>query len=116
MRKNAGGVLAFHASNRYLDIVGVLTAVAQSHGLQVLFRDDKAGSRPPGAEPSRWLVAARTRAALGALASDRKWQQPCPHDRAWTDDFNDLPRLFAIGMLGGPSQSSACAATVQQVL
>ncbi len=109
------GILVFHASNRYLDVVAVLAAVAFDHGLKVRFRDDRATSREPGTEPSRWLVAARDKKAFSDLVDASGWRRPCAHDRVWTDDFNDLPRVFWLGMVAGPSQSSACPDSAQQI-
>lgn len=99
------GILVFHASNRYLDVVSVLAAVAKDRGMSALWRDDRSSHRAPGSEPSRWLVAAVKPSTLAPFAadqrfaSDQRWIAPHAHDRVWTDDFNDLPRLFAMGVL-----------------
>jgi len=100
-RLRPGGVLAFHASNRYLDVVSVLAAVARDRGLAVLGRDDKRRkNNAPGVEPSRWVVAARNAAVIDPLKT-RGWYTPDPHRSVWTDDFNDLPILQLGGLFSG---------------
>lgn len=99
------GWLVFHASNRYLDIVSVLAAVADAEGLATIARDDRADHRAPGAEPSRWVVVARESGLLAPLRDRNDWRRPGPAERAGDDDFNDLPRLFAASLLASAGRS-----------
>lgn len=100
-RIRSDGVVAIHASNRYLNIVSVLAAIAQDAGLVVLARDDRrVGNHTPGVEPSRWVAIARNEAALGGLRGVAGWHVPVAHDRVWTDSYSDLPRLFMLAWLG----------------
>ena len=105
------GLLAFHASNRYLDVVSVLAAVGHDRGLSVLVRDDKRSHRAAGSEPSRWVAMTRAPTHFGLLQGAKGWCAPRRHDRVWTDDFNDLPRLFAQSL----SQSDSCSPGAQPV-
>ena len=87
-RLRPDGLLAFHISNRHLDLAPILgaTAVAlKTSALQQYFRTENAD-----ASPSRWLVMARTPAGLDFLGLDRRWRtvRPAPHD--WTDDFSNI--------------------------
>ena len=96
-----GGLLAFHISNRYLDLVPQLAAQARAAGLVWRLRDDRrATGQLPGVEPSRWLVMAREEAYLGPLLADGRWQAPDTAEvAAWTDDFNNLPGLLLTALL-----------------
>ena len=99
-----GGVLAFHVSNRHLDLRPVVAALAKDAKLPCLLDDDL--KLPPdaygaGRFPTRLLVAAKDRADLGALASDPRWvAPPLRHDlRIWTDDDSSILPLIASNAL-----------------
>ena len=88
-----GGVLAFHISNRHLNLAPVLARVAASHGLVVrLQRHTGDSSVAPGLFPSWWMVMARNASDLGPLASDPRWNAPpIPQSTPlWTDDFSNI--------------------------
>src|SRR6266542_3825668 len=95
-RLEDGGVLAFHISNRFIDLEPVLGDVARATGMTCVGRFDHA---PPLREPlatsrisSIWVALARRPADLGAVASDPNWQ-PCSHGRGsrpWTDDYSNV--------------------------
>ncbi len=99
-----GGLLAFHVSNRYLDLFGVLAAQARAAGLACRVRDDKrGGAEIAGVEPSRWVVMARQESFLGTLARHPRWSPPPEPDApAWTDDFSDLPALLFRSLIAIP--------------
>jgi spermidine synthase len=90
----AGGVLAFHVSNRHLELQPVLARLATSRGLAwraQLYRPT-AADRDAGALPSQWVVMARSEEDLGPLGRDARWvgrDQPLGA-RVWTDDFSDI--------------------------
>ncbi|MCL4503973.1 MAG: fused MFS/spermidine synthase, partial [Deltaproteobacteria bacterium] len=90
------GVLAFHISNRYLDLKPVLANLAQDAGLACLVQDDRdltaAGDFKVG---SIWVVMARQPQILAPLAADHRWQ-PLPGNGApmWTDDFSNILTVF----------------------
>jgi SAM-dependent methyltransferase len=88
------GVIAFHVTNRYLDLVPVVEGIANQLGLSALWIDD------PGLEmfgnASSWVLLARDPARLAdpklaehatAIAARRDW-------RVWTDDFNNLVQVL----------------------
>ena len=85
-----GGVIAFHVTNRFLNLIPVVEGLAHVHGLFMIHVADEAedshGSR------SDWLLLADRRAALDyreltevatEVEARRDW-------RLWTDDFNNL--------------------------
>ncbi len=85
-----GGVIAFHISNRHLELGPLVARLAAWHGLTSLEETDR--SVAEGKTQSRWVVVARTRDDLGALARDARW---APSARAadaplWTDDFSNI--------------------------
>lgn len=94
------GVIAFHISNRYLDLRPVLRSLADDAGLEVCrVREDTViddDDRLAGKEPSAWAVLARTSGDLGRLKLSGLW---VPADRprnfrVWTDDYSHLWGVF----------------------
>jgi len=88
------GVIAFHVTNRYLDLVPVVEGIASQLGLRALWMDD------PGLEmfgsASSWVLLAKDPARLDdprltAFATDIK---PRRDWRVWTDDFNNLVQVL----------------------
>jgi hypothetical protein len=90
-----GGILAFHISNRYLDLRPVLGNLAGDAGLVCLTQDDTNVSEAEtqkGKYPSRWVVMARRQDDLGKLAQDPRWHMLSARagTRVWTDDFTSI--------------------------
>jgi hypothetical protein len=89
-----GGIIAFHLSNKFFDLVPVVSRLALDAGLVCRVRDsgtlnDQALSE--GLLPSLYAVVARRGADLGALASDAAWTTPSGGgSNLWTDDFSSL--------------------------
>jgi hypothetical protein len=76
------GVMAFHISNRYLELGPLVCALARDAGLLCLVRSDK---------DSDWAVMARSAAVLGPVTTDSRWHQVAakPGSYTWTDDFSN---------------------------
>ena len=96
-----GGRIAFHVSNRSLELERVALGVAEDAGLDArVFADErKSGDdgRDPNQDPSTWVVAARGAEDLGALASDTRWRTPAARGQrleVWSDDFSNVVTLF----------------------
>jgi SAM-dependent methyltransferase len=88
------GVLAFHLSNRYMDLQPLVGDLANAAGLVALAQDQReisAADEQAGKAPSTWVVVARAQEDLGSLASDSRWRrlQPQASPRVWTDDFSN---------------------------
>jgi hypothetical protein len=90
------GILAFHISNRYVDLEPVLANLAAdaSPPLLCLIQRDLSlddAERKKGKEPSVWVILTKSPDDLGQLARTR-WQaaRARPDLRVWTDDFSDL--------------------------
>jgi spermidine synthase len=85
-----GGVIAFHISNRRLQLGPLVGRQAEWHGLTALQETDL--SMAEGKTQSRWVVMARTREDLGTLTQDTRWAPPAGTAQAplWTDDFSNI--------------------------
>jgi spermidine synthase len=88
------GLLAFHISNRYLDLQPVLGNLAQDAKLHAIVRfdDDLPQSERALKSPSRWVLMARNAKSFGAIGVDPHWQLllPAPGQRLWTDDYSSI--------------------------
>lgn len=94
-----GGAVAFHISNRYLDLRPVLANIAwdlqlsslhgvTGHTLEMLTL---------GKTSSDWVVLTRAQDDLGSLPHDPRWSEMVaePGRRVWTDDFSDVFSVFS---------------------
>jgi SAM-dependent methyltransferase len=94
-----GGILAFHISNRYLDLRPVLGNLAQDSNLTCLVREDTElgdAEQKTQKAPSIWVVMSRQSSDLGGLISDHRWKplQGQKGVKLWTDDFSNIPSVF----------------------
>ncbi|WP_135504829.1 fused MFS/spermidine synthase [Roseovarius aestuariivivens] len=86
------GVLVFHISNRYYRIDRPLGRAAAELGLVGRYQNYKGNaSVDPGDTASVVVTLSRSKAALGDLSEDPRWE-PLRNDggRVWTDDFANL--------------------------
>jgi SAM-dependent methyltransferase len=93
-----GGVLAFHLSNRYYDLVPPVAATARSLGLVSYYADSLVSVQDIakyGATESTWLVAGRS-GNVGAYPGLGFFQSP-EGGYELTDDFSDLTRSLDWG-------------------
>jgi hypothetical protein len=92
-----GGVLAFHISNRHLDLEPVLARLAEDARLVSVIRRDRLVTPQTSKKTgSDWLLMARERQHLGAISSDVRWT-PSKQVAAvgvWTDDFSNIITLL----------------------
>jgi SAM-dependent methyltransferase len=89
------GVLAFHISNRYLDLEPVLGNVAAALRLACRSQIDvEVSDGTPGKRASHWMVITRRAEHLGEEA-DWPWL-PCDtsRDRVWTDDYSNVLQVL----------------------
>lgn len=99
---SAHGVLAFHISNRYLDLVPVFESLAKRLGLVALAQFNTASpadERRISQYSSRWVILARTSSDFGDVARDPRWTplQSDPAMSVWTDDFSNITRTIIWG-------------------
>jgi hypothetical protein len=92
-----GGLLAFHTSNRALELERVVCGIAADAGLVSRVFADREYRPEIGKDISTWVVVARDAADLGALGADARWQ---PLDErlhrleVWRDDFSNVVGVF----------------------
>jgi spermidine synthase len=89
---SADGVLAFHISNRYLNLEPLLSGLSHRAGLSAFIRRDDERN-VIGRYPTVWVVMARNDSALGMIAQDERWQR-VQGDMVWTDDFSNILSLL----------------------
>jgi hypothetical protein len=87
-----GGAIAFHVSNRFLDLEPVVAAAARDNGFVSIVGSDLPPSDLAGlADASQWVVVGRSFADLAGLVEGDRWETAHAGDqRAWTDRYSDL--------------------------
>ncbi len=96
-RLQEDGILAFHISNRYVDLEPVLADHARAMGLTCTLAEDlqrEAIALNPGKLASTWLFLAAQRIELGPVAFRTRTARPLPGLRPWTDDFVNLLQVL----------------------
>jgi hypothetical protein len=98
--KHAGedGIVAFHVSNRFLDLVPVVARIAKENGAHaVLVRDDPDDDEDSRRSRTDWVLVSRDAKALERAAIVKAGAEP-PQDRAewrtWTDDYSNLVQIL----------------------
>jgi hypothetical protein len=89
---SSDGMIAFHISNRYLNLEPLLSGLSHQAGLVGFIRRDTQRS-VDGRYPSVWVVMARNDSALGTIADDDRWHR-VQGDMVWTDDFSNILSLL----------------------
>ena len=90
------GIVAFHVSNRFLDLVPVVARLAaenQAHAVLVAegSREDDSGTH------SDWVLVSRDARALKAKEIDEAGAEEAedrPELRTWTDDYSNLVQIL----------------------
>jgi hypothetical protein len=92
------GVVAFHISNRYLDLEPVVAEIARSLGATALTGSDSYLSneaRGPYRSLSKWVVVSASPATVAPLAKLEGWSQARGRPgMLWTDDFSNVLGVF----------------------
>jgi spermidine synthase len=84
------GVIAFHISNRHLDLRPAVASLTAERGLATRVQLHRPSNQSE-AKTSLWIVAARSADALGPLAGDPRWEQLTTRSRrVWSDDYSDI--------------------------
>ena len=92
------GIVAFHVSNRFLDLVPVVARIAREQGVHaVVVRDDPDDDDDSLRSKSDWVLVSRDAAALqretivdaGAVPAEDR-----PQWRTWTDDYSNLIQIL----------------------
>ena len=92
------GVLAFHISNRYLNLEPILAEIAKSLDLQAYAMTDGATDEEErvGKRPSTWMAFARKGTDLSPLVKRSSWleAETRPGTPLWTDDYSNILSAF----------------------
>jgi spermidine synthase len=90
----SGGIVAFHISNRFLDLRPVLVELARDARLAgaTVDRDVTEEQKARLYYGSRWVALARHAATLSPLLRHAAWDVLAPSAtvRLWTDDYSDV--------------------------
>lgn len=89
---NPGGILMFHASNRHLDLLRVLSALVGEAGMTALRLSHKPGENAPKhVKRSLWVAVAERASDLAMLEGPGGWQElPATDLLPWTDDYSNI--------------------------
>ncbi len=84
------GVLAFHISNRHMDLAPIIGDIAESLGFTAYVK--AFAPEGPGATSAQYVVVARNYDAVRALVQQHEgWKRVKPDNRrVWTDDFSNI--------------------------
>ncbi len=99
-KRRGGGLIAFHISNKYLDLEPVIDGLARERGLISWMRRDveiTREERKAGKKATIWVVVADRVRDLGAIADDPRWVPTREGRGAWTDERSSL----VDGLTGG---------------
>lgn len=92
------GIVAFHVSNRFLDLIPVVARLAKEHGVHaVLVRDDPDDEEDPRRSRSDWVLVSRDPAALkreAMVEREASEIEDRPEWRTWTDDYSNLIQIL----------------------
>ena len=96
-----GGIVAFHISNRYLDLRPVLVELARDARLAgaSVDRDVTPEQKEQLFYGSRWVALAAQAHTLAPLVREAGWNVLAPSApiRVWTDDYSDVFQLLKRG-------------------
>ena len=89
-----GGVIAFHVTNRFLNLIPVVAGLAEAHRLHMIHIADNGENSL--ASRSDWLLLSDRRESLDYPAlTDAATEVEVRKDwRLWTDDFNNLVQVL----------------------
>ena len=91
------GVIAFHVTNRFLDLPPVVRRIADEMGLKsVIVSDEPSDRQDRFLSSSDWVLVSRSDAMLqkAAIKAVAQPVEARPQWRLWTDDFNNLFQIL----------------------
>ncbi len=92
------GIVAFHVSNRFLDLIPVVARIAREQRAQaVLVNDDPEEDDETSRSKSDWVLVSRDPAALKRRPMVEAGAEPAedrPEWRTWTDDYSNLIQIL----------------------
>ena len=88
VRLRPHGIVAFHISNRHLNLGPVLSATAAAAGFEAV--EQYHSPALADASASRWMVIGRRDGWGALLTADSRWRPAVAGPRIWTDDFSNI--------------------------
>jgi SAM-dependent methyltransferase/MFS family permease len=91
------GIVAFHVSNRFLQLIPVVARIAKQEGVHaVLVNDDPDDEDESLRSRSDWVLVSRDPAALqrAPIAAGAQEAEDRPEWRTWTDDYSNLIQIL----------------------
>jgi len=91
------GIVAFHVSNRFLDLIPVVARIAKEQGAHaVLVNDDPDDEDESLRSRSDWVLVSRDSAALKRepIAEGSSEAEDQPRWRTWTEDYSNLIQIL----------------------
>ncbi len=90
-----GGILAYHISNRYVNLEPVLLNQAKELGLGYAVRSDEA-DEATGKGSSTWVILARDEGIYETIVEDGRWRglMEDPQVGVWADDYANVLRTL----------------------
>jgi hypothetical protein len=91
-----GGIVAFHISNRFLDLKPVVLALARKLDMKVLRITDKKDRRK-GTKSSEWLLMTESEEFLqhkDVREAKRSWPKKDAQSLLWTDTYSSIVELL----------------------
>ena len=92
------GIVAFHVSNRFLNLISVVARLAKEHGAYaVLVNDDPDDEDDSLRSKSDWVLVSRDPAALkreAIVKGGAEEAEDRPGWRTWTDDYSNLIQIL----------------------
>jgi SAM-dependent methyltransferase len=92
------GIVAFHVSNRFLDLIPVVARIAKEQGAHaVLVNDDPDDDDDSLRSKSDWVLVSRDPEALRREPMIEAHAEPAqdrPEWRTWTDDYSNLIQIL----------------------
>ena len=93
----ADGIVAFHVSNRFLDLAPVVARLAKEHGAHAVLVSDDPEDDDGLRSRSDWVLVSKDAATLERKPIAEAGAQPVqdrPEWRTWTDDYSNLIQIL----------------------
>jgi len=91
------GIVAFHVSNRFLDLVPVVARVARENGVHAVLVQDDPDEDEDRRSRTDWVLVSRDPKALqreAMMKANAEAPQDRPEWRTWTDDYSNLVQIL----------------------
>ena len=91
------GIVAFHVSNRFLELAPVVARLAHENGAHAVLVEDDPEDDSDMRSTSDWVLVSRDAATLAHREIAARGARPAedrPDWRTWTDDYSNLVQIL----------------------